>query len=103
MGAMADDDGAGRRRLAGEVLVSSRDGGRSWSDAQPAGENSRMNRKDSATSATVVSARSQGRVHRHHQEELRHGGAAGAAANACRLSSRVNESTDGTVARWTLP
>ncbi len=99
---MADDDGA-RRRLAGEVLVSSRDGGRSWSDAQLANESSRMNRNDSATSATVVSARSLGRAHRLHQDELRHEGAAGAANDVCRLSSRVNESTDGTVARWTLP
>ena len=62
-----------------------------------------MNRKDSATSATVVSARSRGRAHPHHQEELRHEGAAGAAANARRPSLRMNESTDGTVARWTLP
>src|SRR2546428_10760737 len=64
--------------LAGEVLVSSRDGGRSWSDAQLVGENSRMNRKDSATSATVVSARSRGRARRHHQDELWHEGADGA-------------------------
>jgi hypothetical protein len=39
-----------------------------------------MNRKDSATSATVVSARSRVKARRHHQEELRHEGAAGAAA-----------------------
>jgi hypothetical protein len=37
--------------------ISSCDGGRPWSDAPPASENSRMKRKDSATSAAVVSAR----------------------------------------------
>jgi len=40
-----------------------------------------MKRKDSATSAAVVSARSRGRAHRDHQDELLHGGDAGADAN----------------------
>src|SRR2546427_6834512 len=52
----------------------SSDLGRPWSDAQHASENSRMHRKHSATSATVVSARSRGRAHRHHRGELRHEG-----------------------------
>ena len=43
--------------------------------------NSRMKRKDSATSAAVVSARSRGRAHRDHQEELRREGDAGVDAN----------------------
>lgn len=66
--------------IAGEDLVISRDGGRSWSSAQPASENSRMKRKDSATSAAAVSARSRGRAHRDHQEELLQEGDAGADA-----------------------
>jgi len=40
----------------------------------------KMRRKDSATSAAVASARSRGRAHRHHREELRRDGGAGAVA-----------------------
>ena len=45
---------AGSRARA---LISLCDGGRPWSGAPPANENSRMKHKDSATSAAVVSAR----------------------------------------------
>jgi len=88
---MAGDDGAGGDRLAGEARVRARDGGRSWSDAQHASESSRMNRKHSAMSAAVALARNRGKAHRHHQGELRHEGAAGAAAK--RVPLRVGACT----------
>jgi len=67
--------------ITGEVVVNVVQWRQPWSGAQPASESSRMQRKDSVTSAAVVSARSRGRAHRHHREELRRDGGAGAAAS----------------------
>ena len=88
--------------IAGEDLLISRDGGRPWSGAKAAGENSKIKRKDSATSATVGSARSRGRAHRDHREELLHEGDAGADANVI-VALRLREQGGGVVPRPSRP
>src|SRR5713226_7774181 len=70
--------------------------GQPWSGAKAAGENSKIKRKDSATSPTVGSAGSRGRAHRDHREELLHEGDAGADANVI-VALRLREQGGGVV------
>lgn len=91
MGAIAEDDGARWRWARGRGLISSRDGGDSWPGAQAASESSGMKRKGSATSAAGGSARSRGRAHLHHREELLREGDAGVAADEALDSESATE------------